>query len=528
LTERVATGLVRSAAILSITAGLSRILGFLRNTVISALFGQNQLTDMLNASFIIPDTIYLIMVGGGISSAFIPVLASHLEEKDEKTVWKIVSIAFNLILVLVGLLVIVGILLAPYLVRIITPGFTMEQVAYTALLTRIVLVAVLFHCLNGVLIGTEYAYQSFMATAIGPLMYNIAIIIFGLLFAPKLSIAAFALSTLIGAVINFLIQIWGVCRLNPSYHLSLDLQNPGIRRIVKLMLPVTIGLSITQLNLFFNQTFIASLLPRGSINALTLSSRVVMVPIVFASSIGIALLPALTRIAVQRDFTSFSRYLSSSLRTVIFISIPSTVGLIVLGQQIIKILFQHGRFTPSDTMVTTEALVFYSLGIVAYGAYEIIGRAFYATQDTITPLKIGLTALAAGTLLNFTLGPIYGIRGLALAYSLAGFINIFLLIYFLQRKIKIQFTNKNLFITLSKSCISALFMAFLLIMISNNLSFPSIWPRLLREGLELTLLITAGVASYGFLAWILKMEELRTIINIISRRLHRSRHACSG
>ncbi|NLW06820.1 MAG: murein biosynthesis integral membrane protein MurJ [Clostridia bacterium] len=526
MTERATMGLVRSAVIMSVSAALSRVLGFLRNTAISAQFGQNQLADMLNTAFVIPDTIYLILVGGGISSAFIPVLTGYLTERNEKAVWNTVSTAFNLVLLVVGLAIVMAMLAAPLLVRLIAPGFNLEQVAYTAYLTRIVLVAILFHCLNGVLMGTEYAYQSFIGTAIGPLVYNAAIIVFGLALSPKHSIAAFAISTLIGAILNFMIQVWGVWRLRPRYLLILDWQNSGIRRILKLMLPVAIGLSITQLNLFFNQTFIASLLPRGSINALLLSSRVVMVPIAFAAAIGIALLPALSRIAAQKDYASFTHYLAGSLRTIIFISLPATVGLIVLGQQVISILFQHGRFTSSDTLVTTEALVFYALGIVAYGAYEIISRAFYAIQDTVTPLKIGLVTLAVGTSLNFTLGPFFGIRGLALAYSLAGFVNITLLIHYLQKKVQTPFA-RQLLGTIIKSLLAALIMGFVVYFTNNFLALPSTWPRLLREGLELVLLISTGIVSYGFLAWLFKMEELTLMLTTIRRRLCRSHSAAA-
>ncbi len=525
MTERRTMGLARSAAILSLASALSRILGFLRNTAISALFGQNRLTDMLNTSFVIPDTIYLILVGGGVSSAFIPVLSSYLAEQDEDAVWQTVSIAFNLVLAVVGLAVILGMIWAPNLVHLVAPGFTPDQVAYTAYLTRIVLVAILFHCLNGVLIGTEYAYQSFIGTAIGPLVYNAAIIVFGLALAGRYGIAAFAFATLIGAFLNFLVQVWGIWRLRPRFSLVLDLNNPGIRKIFKLMLPVTVGLSIAQLNLFFNQTFIASYLPRGSINALTISSRVVLVPILFASSIGITLLPALTRMYLEGEQAAFTRYLSGSLRAVLFISIPATVGLVVLGQPVIRILFQHGNFTSTDTLATTEALVFYSLGISAYGAYEILSRAFYAIKDTVTPLWIGLVTLAAGTALNFTLGPAFGIRGLALAYSLAGFVNVALLFYYLQVKVRARFESRRMIQTAAKSLLAAIIMGLLLVLISGHLTLPATWPRLVREGLELSLMVTLGAGSYCLLAWLLRMEELVSFLNILGRRLQRSRPA---
>ncbi|MDK2821696.1 MAG: putative peptidoglycan lipid flippase [Clostridia bacterium] len=522
MVKNVSMSLAKSAVIMSLASALSRVLGFLRNTAISALFGQNELTDMLNTAFIIPDTIYLILVGGGISSAFIPVLSSYLAEGEEDSVWKVVSIAFNLVFVAVGLAVILGMIWTPQLVHIVAPGFNSEQVMYTSYLTRIVLLAILFHCLNGVLMGTEYAYQFFVATAVGPLVYNAAIIIFGLTLANSYGIAAFAISTLIGAVLNFLVQLWGIWHLKPSYRFVLNFNNEGIRKILKLMLPVTIGLSITQLNLFFNQTFIASYLPSGSINALTLASRVVLVPILFASSIGITLLPALTRIIMKNDRKAFSRYLSNALRAVIFISIPATVGLVVLGEPVIRILFEHGNFTSSDTLLTTNALVFYSLGITAYGAYEILSRAFYATKDTVTPLKLALITLLVGTVLNFTLGPLYGVSGLALAYSIAGFVNVILLFYYLQRKVQTDFKRRELLITMVKSFLAAITMGFFLTTVAKNLTLPLVGLSLMREGIELITFIVLGVLSYGCIAWVLRMEELTVFLNILSRRLRRS------
>jgi putative peptidoglycan lipid II flippase len=204
----------------------SRVLGFLRNSVISAAFGQNRLTDMLNTSFVIPDTIYLILVGGGVSSAFIPVLSRYLAQQDEHEVWWMVSTALNFVALVVGTAVTMAALFAFPLVHWIAPGFSPDQVSYTAGLTRIVLLSVIFHSLNGVLMGVEYAHQSFIGTSVGPLVYNSAIIALGVALIKPLGIQAFALSTLAGAFRNFVIQVWGVLRLRPRYYPVLDLKHP--------------------------------------------------------------------------------------------------------------------------------------------------------------------------------------------------------------------------------------------------------------------------------------------------------------
>lgn len=519
--EKRGLGLASWALIITLASFLSRILGFMRNMVISTLFGQNRWTDMLNASFVLPDTLYLILVGGGISSAFVPVLSGYLAEKKEREAGEVVSIAFNLVLVTVGMAVTLSMFFAPFLVRLVAPGFNSEEVSYTAYLTRVVLMAILFHSLNGVLMGTEYAYQSFLGTTVGPLVYNVAIIVFGTALAGRLGIAAFAWSTLLGAFLNFLVQVWGIFRLRIPYMWSWNFQHPAIRRIGELMLPVTLGLSIAQINLFLNQTFIASFLPPGSINALTLASRVVLVPMLFAPSLGITLLPALTRLAVNKEQESFNRYLVMSLSTILFIALPATVGFIVLGEQIIRVLFEHGRFTRQDTLATANALVYYSLGIAAYGAYEMLSRAFYALQDTRTPLKVGLLTLGLGTFLNLLLGPLWGVRGLALAYSLAGWFNVTLLFYLLKRRGIISGSSKVLGYTLVKSLGGAIFMGGCLKVLADKLFLflpkGGIW----IETFKLLLLITGGATLYFITAWFLRMEELGFIIRTLKRPFQR-------
>jgi len=518
LTRMAKTSLVSAAALVGSAMALSRVLGFFRNSVIAALFGQNNVTDAYNTAFLIPDTLYLILIGGGISSAFIPVLARYISEKREDEGWRVISIAFSVTLVGMSAILAVGIAAAPDLVHIIAPWFSPAKAALTVALTRITLITILFHSLNGVLIGTEYAYNTFLATSIGPLVYNGSIIVFGALLAPRVGIFAFAYSTLIGSVLNFGIQLWGTWRLKPSFTFSLDIHHPGLVRVARLMVPVMVGLSIAQLNLLFNQAFLASQLAGGTINALVISSRVMLVPVLVATSIGIAMLPSLTAKAVEADMNAFRSYFSRALRAVVFVSLPSAVGLMILARPIVRILFQHGHFSAAATSVTSATLFFYSIGIIAYGSYEIISRAFYALEDTKTPLYSGLVAVAIGIVLNIVLIRFFTYRGLAFAYSLTGFINAGVLLVLLRRKVgRVGGTQigdalwRTAGATAAMAVALVLFGPYLSTVLLRGQGIPGELVQLLSPIL-MGLLVFLGVAQ------LLRMPEVGLILGILRRR----------
>lgn len=520
---------LRSAATIVGTAMvLSRILGFLRNSVISALFGQGRLTDAFNAAYLVPDTVYMVLIGGGISSAFIPVLSRYIASEDPEEGWRFTSIAFNAVAVVMIVVISLGILFAPWYLQILLPGFPPGKLALTIGLTRITLASIFFHSLNGVLIGTEYAYNTYWGTAVGPLAYNLVIIAVGVVLAAPLGIYAFAWSTLVGSFVNFLIQLIGVLRIGARYHPSLWLSHPGIKRTVRLIVPVMIGLSIAQLNLMINQSFLASTLPQGSLNALVLASRVMLVPIMFAISIGITLLPNLTRQAAVRDLQGFRRTFANSLRAVLFISIPASVGLLVLARPIIEVLFQHGAFTSHATDVTASTLVYYAIGIVGYGAYEIIARGFYALEDTRTPVRIGVAALLVGIGLNFLflnlfrgLGVAGGADGLALAYSVTGLLNAFLLLFALRRKVG-SLGGRSIARTTVRSTVATLWMVAALLVVEWLLPHFLFGPHLVQLALILVFPMVVGGVVFIVAARLLGAEEAGWLIGTVLRRVRRA------
>ncbi len=513
------TALVSAAALVGSALFVSRILGFFRNSVIADLFGQNNITDAYNTAYLFPDTLYLILIGGAVSSALIPVIARYIHEQQEDEAWRVVSICFSATLVGMSAIILLGLIFAPVFVKLIAPGFGPAKFAFTVMLTRITILAILFHSLNGVLIGTEFSYNTFLATSIGPLVYNTTIIVMGVMLAPRLGIVAFAWATVVGAFLNFLIQLWGTWRLKPKFTWSLDIRHPGVRRIGRLMLPVMIGLSIAQINLLFNQIFLASLLPGGTINALVISSRIMLVPILVATSIGIALLPSLTREAVRQDRSAFRGLFTEAMRAVFFVSIPASVALIILAHPLIRILFQHGAFTDEATTVTAGALLFYSIGIVGYGTYEIISRAFFAMEDTTTPLKTGLISVGIGLILNLILIRLFSFRGLALAFSLTGFLNAGILLIALRRRIG-RLGGLRLWDATWRTSVATLAMAAVLLSaglaIAHNLV---VGPPLVADLVQLLVPIALGIITFGAVARWLKMPELSLVFGILRRRL---------
>jgi len=514
----------RAATFISVAMALSRVLGFFRNSVISAEFGQNRATDILNASYYVPDTIYLILVGGGMSTAFIPILSRYLAQHREDLVWRVASAAYNIVLILIALVIVAALVFTPQIMGLVVPGFGPAAQADVVLLTRIMFLSILFHCLNGVLMGVEYAYQSFWGTALGPLVYNAVIIVGGVYWANRLPhgpgaidmrVEGFAIATAVAAFLNFAIQIWGVARLRPRYALTLDWRQEGMQRLMRLSFPVMIGLSFVQLNFFVNQSILASTLPAGSINALTLASRVVLLPIMVAISVGIATLPPLSQVALAHDWVGFRRMFSNALRSVVFLSLPASVGMIVLAGPIVAVLFQHYQFVAADTVITSRALIGYSVGVVAYAAFEIVSRGFYAVEDTRTPLIASAVNLVVAFGLNEIGVHWLGLFGLALAYSASGFLNVILLVVLLRRRLRRRLGLVSATSSFLRTLVASLVMGACVLGTRALLGHE---PALV----QLLVSLAVGMGVFFAVAVALRIQEMADTLVFVRRRLGRA------
>ncbi|MGI6332315.1 MAG: murein biosynthesis integral membrane protein MurJ [Zhaonellaceae bacterium] len=507
-----------AAGFIMICMVISRILGYVRDVVIYAQFGQNRLTDAYNAAFSVPDFLYQLLVGGALSSAFIPVFSSYIATDREEDAWQVASITFNIIMILMAIGIGLGVAFAPQLIKILVPGFDAETTKLTIFLTRILFIQVIFMAFSGISMGILNSYKHFTAPAIGSVLYNLGTIVVGYLLSPYIGITAFTVGVIVGAILNFIYQLPALLEIGMSYRWSLNWRHPGVRRLFSLILPVLVGLSITELNLFVNQNLASQLSP-GIVAALRSGQRLMQLPIgVFAIAIAIAVFPTLTEYAAKNELVSFKIAMSEGVRNVVFITLPASTGLIALGKPLIRLIYEQGKFTPQATEATAFALFFYSLGIFAYSAIHVLSRTFYALKDTITPVIVGSIAMIINIIFSLLLiGPLkHG--GLALAYSMAGVVNMLVLLGVLRHKIG-SINGRVMLISFIKSLIASVLMGLVVYSFTMQLEKVLDISSKLNQGLIVMGGIILGVLIYMFLAFIFQMEEAKTVGEIIKRRL---------
>lgn len=514
------TKVAKAAGIIMIAMVLSRIIGYVRDMVIYARFGQNNLTDAYNAAFSIPDFLYYLLVGGALSSAFIPVFSGYIATDREEDGWQVASTIFNVIMILMLIGIVIGMVFAPGLIYILVPGFSPENIELTVRMTRIMFVQTFFMALNGISMGILNSYHNFFAPALGSVMYNLGIILVGLVLTPYLGIMGFAVGVVSGAALNFAVQLPALIKIGLRYRPVIDLNHPGVRKIGALIIPVLIGLSVTHFNLFVNQN-LGSGLPQGMISALRAAQRIMQLPIgVFAIAIAVATFPTLTGYAARNERDEFKRTMSLAVRTIIFITLPAAVGLIALRVPVVRVLFQQGKFTAQDTEATAYALLFYCFGLIAYSAIQLLNRVFYSLQDTRTPVMVGVFTIVVNIALNFTLIKPLGHGGLALAYSLAGFVNMLGLLYILRRKIGSIDGHKmavSFLKTLVISGVMGLAAYNASVFIGGMVDTGSKLGQIIQVGTG----VTTGAVVFIGLALALKMEEAQMAASMLLRRFRR-------
>lgn len=518
-------GVARAAGVIIIAMFLSRILGFVREQAMTTQFGRTYLTDAYIAAFSIPDLLYNLLVGGALSSAFIPVFSSYLAKDKEDEAWEVASTVINIALIGLTIGIILGEIFTPYLIPVVASEFHGEKLSLTIKLSRIMFPAVLFTGLNGLLMGVLNSYKNFAYPAFGAVIYNVGIISMGVLLGPRIGIAGFSVGVIVGVIGNFLIQFPALVRKNKlKYRPVLNLRHPGVVKIGMLMLPAVIGLSVSQVNLLVNQN-LASGLSSGSITALRMANRLMILPIgIFAYAISMAIFPTLTGQVATNRLDEYKKTFSLGVRSIVFITIPASVGLMAVGMPIVRLLFEQGKFVHSDTLATASVLFYYSIGMFAQSAVFVIVRGFYALHDTTTPLKLGLLTISANFILNHLLiGPL-GARGLALAYSLTGFMDMTALLYLMRRKIGPLGIRKMAF-SFGKIMVSALVMGAGAYLTSFYLESWLPVQHKIMQVVQVVTVIGVAAAVYFAIALLLKMEETHLVLDILRKKFRRQKAA---
>lgn len=508
----------RAAILLMVTVILSRILGYGREVVMYTIFGQNYLTDAYRAAFSIPDFLYMLLVGGALSSAFIPVFSACVATDRTDEGWKSASIVFNYTVIFLLVLTVFAYLYTRPLIVLLAPGLPDQYINLAVTLTHIMFLQTFFMALNGFAMGILNSYNHFAAPAIGTLVYNLLIIVVGVALVKQMGIAAFSYGVVIGAALNFLVQIPALRRVGLKYTFSFDYRDNGFRQIMILMIPVLAGLGVVQLNLFVTQN-LSSGLGSGTISALNLAQRIMNLPIgIFAVSIATAIFPTLTTLTARAELDQFKRTSSLGVRAIFLVTIPASLGLMAIGEPLIKLLFQQGEFTAAMASATNDALFYYCIGLFAYSSIQVLNRSFYALKDTLTPVIAAAVTIAFNIFLSIELVKPMGHTGLALAYSLAGFVNLIFLLAVLRVKVG-KLGGSKIILSLGIATGASLLMYAAVRFAINYLM------GIMGLALKLNLLfsvgigIMLGVLLYAIIVYLFKLEESELVLNMVRKRL---------
>jgi putative peptidoglycan lipid II flippase len=510
--------ITRAASSFSFATILSRLLGFVRDMILARYLGASGISDAFFVAFRIPNLMRDLFAEGAMSSAFVPVLTEVNISEGSREAIRIARLTLTFILLVVGTFTIAGIILSPYIVKIIAPGFQdPDKINTTIFLTRIMFPFLLFVSLAAFTMGALNVKGTYFIPALASAWFNLTIImtIVVITYIFHNPLIAAAIGVTIGGFMQFATQLPAYIRQGYSLAPLTGFNNPYLKKMGKLIIPVMFGQAVGQLNIFIS-TLLASYLSEGSITYLYYSMRLIQFPIgVFGVAMAMAVLPTLSRHASSGDIPSLRTDLSYGLRLLFYLSVPSMVGLIALRQPIISILFQRGEFTHTDTLETAYALVFYSIGIWSMVGNKVMVSAFYSLKDTKTPVKIAALALISNIFFSLMfMGPLrHG--GLALANSLSSWLN-FLLLFYLLRKRLHRVDGKTILKSFLKITLSSILMGIILSISANA----DIWTQQGRVLLKVSLLgglISMGVIIYLIFSKIMKIGEVKDLLSAIKK-----------
>ncbi len=444
----------------------SRLLGLAREQVMAAWFGAGMQSDAFNVAFRVPNLLRDLFAEGALSAAFVPTFTEADHRQGRERAWRLGAQVLNALAISLAALTVAGWFITPWLVRLLAPGFADEpgKLELTIELSRIMLPFLLFVALAAAVMGMLNAVRRFTVPALAPVFLNIGMILGGLALIPVFQAAgrppilAMAFGVLLGGFLQFAVQLptlWSM-GFRPAWPPALT--DPGVRRIATLMVPATIGLAATQLNLFVN-TILASTLIEGSVSWLAYAFRLMQLPIgVFGVALATVSLPAISRHAVAGDMRGLRATLAGAVRLVFALTLPATFGLWALAGPLVRLLYERGRFNAADTDRTAAALAAYCVGLCAYAAVKILVPAFYALGDTKTPVRASFLSVAVNLGGNLLLMGSLGHVGLALSTSLTMLFNFGQLSWALRRRLG-RFEGRALVSTLVRTMLPSAAMA---------------------------------------------------------------------
>jgi putative peptidoglycan lipid II flippase len=512
------TRVTKAAGVVSSATLLSRIFGYIRDMVIAAFFGAGFYSDAFIAAFRIPNLIRRLFGEGSLSISFVPVFTQYLTDKGKDEAFEMARSAIKLLSILLVVITVSGIVFSPWIVRIFAPGFigSPEKFTLAVVLTRIMFPYIFFICLVALSMGILNVLGHFAAPALAPVFLNIAMILSVFIisiFSTDLTnlVYGLAFGVVIGGFLQLALQVPFLIKKRFYFWKKSGIWHPGLKRIVLLFFPAIFGSAVYQINTLVI-TLLASIQSEGSISYLYYADRLVQFPLgIFAIAAATAMLPSLSRQAAVKDITAVRDSFAYTLKLVFFVSIPAMVGLIVLRQPVVALLFERGAFGSEATLLTANAVLYYSIGLWAVSGVRIVVFTFYALEDTKTPVYTAVISIIANILLGVILMGPMGHAGLALALSLASMLNFGLLMRALNTKLG-PLKLSGIAESVCKNVICSVIMGIAVWTVALYI-IPSGTESLLGLLTGLTGSILTGLVIYGIFSMIFKTPEMEKVLN---------------
>ncbi len=507
---------IRAAAVIAIFSILSKILGAARVAVFANRLGAGQEMDIYVAAFRLPDLIFNLLILGTLSAAFLPVFVDFLK-KDHPHAFRIASTIFSFTLIVMSGMSLLGFIFAPFIVRLIVPGFDQQSQAVTVQLTRIMMLSPLLFSISSVLTGLLHSFKKFAVAAIAPLFYNISII-FGVFFLyPRFGLTGLAWGVVLGAGLHLIFQLPAALNLGFRPFAVFDIRDEGVKKIAKLFLPRIFGVELGQISLLV-ASVLASFQASGSLAIFYYAYDLETIPLgIFAVAFAIASFPVLSELYGKQDLAGFRNFFSTTAVQVLFLMIPISVLTLLLRAQIVRLVLGLGentQFSFADTRLTAQALGFFALSMFAQALVPLLARGFYATQNTLIPVLSGFVAAGINIVLAVIFTKSAGPDTMALAFSIAIFFHMLIMLLLLHKRIG-GFEDEMLFVRTLKISVASVVMG-IFVFVTLYLVAPLVNMQTYLGILIQTLsALAVGVGVYLGVGKLIQIPESQHVVGVL-------------
>ena len=519
-----ANSIISAAFIITIAGLASRILGLIRDRFLASTFGAGDTLDVYYAAFRVPDLIYNILILGALSAAFIPVFTGLVSQKKDKEAWEAASGVMNLALTFVIALSLIFCFFAPYLMKIITPGFPAEKMAQVVLFTRIMFLSPVFLGISGIFGGILTSFKRFLIYSLAPIFYNLGIILGVIFFVKFWGPIGLAWGVVLGAFLHMLVQYPAARNLGFRHRFAIRryFVNKDIRHILKLMIPRTLGIAVTQVNLFIITIF-ASTLAAGSLAIFSFAQNLQSVPLgIFGVSFSIAAFPTLSAFWATEKRQDFAKTFAETFCQIMFFVIPLSIFILLLRAQIVRVTLGAGKFDWEDTILTYECLKWFTLSLFAQSVVPLLTRSFYAIHNTKTPFYIAIFSEIINIAAVLFLIGRYEIQGLAMAFSLTSIVQMLLLFFALRSKFD-DLGDRKLVKSIGRIALAAIFSGIGVQMSKYVVAGLVDMDTFLGVFFQLVIAGSVGIFIFLAICHVLGLEEYWSFKNSLTRKMFKAK-----